>query len=176
MLNTMSKIRGQVNNPGYPQAEGLLGECMAKYGRELGEDTNFGKMCVCILVYCHIFMSEQHFCESLVVLMCVVVVLLGVINLSLPRVCWNASALKSHLRFQCLCVWLRWCSGRCRRGHEEAGWSQRLSRHWCQTELYWSTARALWQGPERNPGIIHWKCLLLNIFFKFEEAARLLFL
>ncbi|CAL8268246.1 unnamed protein product [Arctogadus glacialis] len=42
MLNTMSKIRGQVKNPGYPQAEGLLGECMVKYGRELGEDTNFG--------------------------------------------------------------------------------------------------------------------------------------
>uniref|UniRef100_A0A671QJ18 Endophilin-A2 n=1 Tax=Sinocyclocheilus anshuiensis TaxID=1608454 RepID=A0A671QJ18_9TELE len=42
MLNTMSKIRGQVKSPGYPQAEGLLGECMAKYGKELGEDTNFG--------------------------------------------------------------------------------------------------------------------------------------
>uniref|UniRef100_A0A4W5MU82 Endophilin-A2 n=1 Tax=Hucho hucho TaxID=62062 RepID=A0A4W5MU82_9TELE len=42
MLNTMSKIRGQVKNPGYPQAEGLLGECMVKYGRELGEETNFG--------------------------------------------------------------------------------------------------------------------------------------
>uniref|UniRef100_UPI0037E98CC5 SH3-domain GRB2-like 1b isoform X2 n=1 Tax=Semicossyphus pulcher TaxID=241346 RepID=UPI0037E98CC5 len=42
MLNTMSKIRGQVKNPGYPQAEGLLGECMGKFGRELGEDTNFG--------------------------------------------------------------------------------------------------------------------------------------
>nr|XP_061790234.1 endophilin-A2-like isoform X2 [Nerophis lumbriciformis] len=42
MLNTMSKIRGQVKNPGYPQAEGLLGECMTKYGRELGEETNFG--------------------------------------------------------------------------------------------------------------------------------------
>ncbi|XP_036435492.1 SH3-domain GRB2-like 1b isoform X1 [Colossoma macropomum] len=42
MLNTMSKIRGQVKSPGYPQAEGLLGECMAKYGRDLGEDTNFG--------------------------------------------------------------------------------------------------------------------------------------
>uniref|UniRef100_A0AAQ5ZHS0 Endophilin-A2 n=1 Tax=Amphiprion ocellaris TaxID=80972 RepID=A0AAQ5ZHS0_AMPOC len=42
MLNTMSKIRGQVKNPGYPQAEGLLGECMGKYGRDLGEDTNFG--------------------------------------------------------------------------------------------------------------------------------------
>ncbi|KAJ8277240.1 hypothetical protein GJAV_G00072990 [Gymnothorax javanicus] len=42
MLNTVSKIRGQVKSPGYPQAEGLLGECMSKYGRELGEDTNFG--------------------------------------------------------------------------------------------------------------------------------------
>lgn len=50
MLNTMSKIRGQVKNPGYPQAEGLLGECMSKYGRELGEDTNFGKLCVCVCV------------------------------------------------------------------------------------------------------------------------------
>lgn len=45
----MSKIRGQVKNPGYPQAEGLLGECMAKYGRDLGEDTNFGKMCVFVI-------------------------------------------------------------------------------------------------------------------------------
>lgn len=43
MLNTMSKIRGQVKNPGYPQAEGLLGECMSKYGRDLGEETNFGE-------------------------------------------------------------------------------------------------------------------------------------
>ncbi|XP_026107725.1 endophilin-A2-like isoform X1 [Carassius auratus] len=42
MLNTMSKMRGQMNSPGYPQAEGLLGECMLKYGREMGEDTNFG--------------------------------------------------------------------------------------------------------------------------------------
>ncbi|XP_029308694.1 endophilin-A2-like isoform X2 [Cottoperca gobio] len=42
MLNTMSKMRGQVNSPGYPQPEGLLGECMTKYGRDMGEDTNFG--------------------------------------------------------------------------------------------------------------------------------------
>nr|XP_055057284.1 SH3-domain GRB2-like 1a [Misgurnus anguillicaudatus] len=42
MVNTMSKMRGQVKNPGYPQAEGLLGECMLKYGRDMGEDTNFG--------------------------------------------------------------------------------------------------------------------------------------
>lgn len=43
MVNTVSKMRGQVKSPGYPQAEGLLGECMLKYGRDLGEDTNFGK-------------------------------------------------------------------------------------------------------------------------------------
>lgn len=43
MLNTVSKIRGQVNSPGYPQPEGLLGECMTKYGQDMGEDTNFGK-------------------------------------------------------------------------------------------------------------------------------------
>ncbi|XP_040178472.1 endophilin-A2 isoform X1 [Rana temporaria] len=42
MLNTVSKIRGQVKNPGYPQPEGLLGECMIRYGKELGEDSNFG--------------------------------------------------------------------------------------------------------------------------------------
>ncbi|KAJ8271107.1 hypothetical protein GJAV_G00122840 [Gymnothorax javanicus] len=42
MLNTVSKIRGQVKSPGYPQVEALLGECMGRYGRELGEDTNFG--------------------------------------------------------------------------------------------------------------------------------------
>ncbi|KAM9458926.1 endophilin-A2-like isoform 1-T1 [Salvelinus alpinus] len=42
MLNTVSKMRGQVKSPGYPQAEGLLGESMAKFGREIGEDTNFG--------------------------------------------------------------------------------------------------------------------------------------
>ncbi|XP_005721200.1 endophilin-A2 isoform X1 [Pundamilia nyererei] len=42
MLSTVSKIRGQVNSPGYPQAEGLLGECMTKYGHEISESSNFG--------------------------------------------------------------------------------------------------------------------------------------
>ncbi|XP_074544797.1 endophilin-A2-like isoform X2 [Halichoeres trimaculatus] len=42
MLNTVSKIRGQVKSPGYPQPEGLLGECMTKYGHDMGRDTNFG--------------------------------------------------------------------------------------------------------------------------------------
>ncbi|XP_041073855.1 endophilin-A3-like isoform X1 [Polyodon spathula] len=42
MLNTVSKIRGQVKTTGYPQTEGLLGDCMLRYGRELGEESNFG--------------------------------------------------------------------------------------------------------------------------------------
>ncbi|XP_066430549.1 endophilin-A2 [Eleutherodactylus coqui] len=42
MLNTVSKIRGQVKNPGYPQPEGLLGESMVRYGKELGEESKFG--------------------------------------------------------------------------------------------------------------------------------------
>uniref|UniRef100_A0A8D0G3W6 SH3 domain containing GRB2 like 3, endophilin A3 n=1 Tax=Sphenodon punctatus TaxID=8508 RepID=A0A8D0G3W6_SPHPU len=42
MLNTVSKIRGQVKATGYPQTEGLLGDCMLRYGRELGEESTFG--------------------------------------------------------------------------------------------------------------------------------------
>lgn len=42
MLNTVSKIRGQVKSPGYPQSEGLLGECMIRHGKELGGESNFG--------------------------------------------------------------------------------------------------------------------------------------
>ncbi|XP_006871010.1 PREDICTED: endophilin-A3 [Chrysochloris asiatica] len=41
MLNTVSKIRGQVKTTGYPQTEGLLGDCMLKYGKELGEQSTF---------------------------------------------------------------------------------------------------------------------------------------
>lgn len=42
MMNTVSKMRGQEKNTGYPQPEGLLGDCMIKYGSELGDDSNFG--------------------------------------------------------------------------------------------------------------------------------------
>ncbi|KAL6112703.1 sh3gl3 [Pungitius sinensis] len=42
MLNTVSKMRGQVSTTGYPQTEGLLGDCMLRYGHELGEDSVFG--------------------------------------------------------------------------------------------------------------------------------------
>ncbi|XP_021059134.1 endophilin-A3 isoform X4 [Mus pahari] len=46
MLNTVSKLRGQVKATGYPQTEGLLGDCMLKYGKELGEDSAFGNSLV----------------------------------------------------------------------------------------------------------------------------------
>ncbi|XP_037614778.1 endophilin-A3a isoform X2 [Sebastes umbrosus] len=42
MLNTVSKMRGQVKTTGYPQTEGLLGDCMLRYGNELGDDSVFG--------------------------------------------------------------------------------------------------------------------------------------
>ncbi|XP_051943554.1 endophilin-A2-like isoform X2 [Hippocampus zosterae] len=48
MLNTVSKFRGQLNSPGYPQSEGLLGECMLKYGADMGQHNNFGGALVAI--------------------------------------------------------------------------------------------------------------------------------
>jgi hypothetical protein len=41
-VKSISKLQGKTNNSLYPQPEGLLGECMTKYGKELGEDSLFG--------------------------------------------------------------------------------------------------------------------------------------
>lgn len=43
MMNSMSRMRGQEKGPGYTQTEAILGESMQKFGRELGEDSNFGE-------------------------------------------------------------------------------------------------------------------------------------
>lgn len=43
MVNTVSKMRGQEKTAGCHQSESILGECMTKYGRDMGEETNFGK-------------------------------------------------------------------------------------------------------------------------------------
>jgi endophilin-A len=45
-VNNLSKIRGQVKNTPYPQPEGTLGETLIKYGKDLGEETNFGNALV----------------------------------------------------------------------------------------------------------------------------------
>ncbi|XP_039468964.1 SH3 domain containing GRB2 like 2a, endophilin A1 isoform X3 [Oreochromis aureus] len=42
MMNSMSRIRGQEKGPGYTQTEVILGEAMQKFGRDLGEESNFG--------------------------------------------------------------------------------------------------------------------------------------
>jgi len=43
-VKSISKLRGQTNHTLYPQPEGMLGECMAKYGKELGEDSLYGTL------------------------------------------------------------------------------------------------------------------------------------
>lgn len=43
MMNSMSRMRGQEKGPGYTQTEAILGESMQRFGRELGEDSNFGE-------------------------------------------------------------------------------------------------------------------------------------
>ncbi|XP_041795032.1 endophilin-A3b [Chelmon rostratus] len=42
MLNTVSRLRGQGRSAGYPQTEGMLGDCMLHYGQELGAASEFG--------------------------------------------------------------------------------------------------------------------------------------
>lgn len=42
MLNTVSRIRGQGKAAGYPQTEGILGECMLHHGLQLGAASEFG--------------------------------------------------------------------------------------------------------------------------------------
>lgn len=44
MMNSMSRMRGQEKGPGYTQTETILGEAMQKFGRELGEESNFGEL------------------------------------------------------------------------------------------------------------------------------------
>ncbi|XP_076588613.1 endophilin-A3b [Chaetodon auriga] len=42
MLNTVCRLRGQARSAGYPQTEGMLGDCMLHYGQELGAASEFG--------------------------------------------------------------------------------------------------------------------------------------
>ncbi|KAK3535327.1 hypothetical protein QTP70_008190 [Hemibagrus guttatus] len=46
MLNKVSRIRGNVKPVGYPQTEGILGDCMLIYGAELGVESAFGSALV----------------------------------------------------------------------------------------------------------------------------------
>ncbi|XP_028296762.1 endophilin-A3a isoform X1 [Gouania willdenowi] len=46
MLQSVSRVRGQVKSMGYPQTEGLLGVCMLRYGLQLGHHSLFGSALV----------------------------------------------------------------------------------------------------------------------------------
>lgn len=39
----ISKLSGQAKTNTYPQAEGILSDCMLMYGKKLGENSIFGK-------------------------------------------------------------------------------------------------------------------------------------
>nr|QQY02567.1 SH3-domain GRB2-like endophilin B1 [Cryptocotyle lingua] len=42
-MNTLNKLQGKAKNTSYPQPEGVLGDCMQKYGRDLGPDSCYGQ-------------------------------------------------------------------------------------------------------------------------------------
>lgn len=44
LLNTVSRIRRRGRSLGYPQTEGILGDCMLQYGQELGAASEFGNL------------------------------------------------------------------------------------------------------------------------------------
>ncbi|KAI5105377.1 endophilin-A3, partial [Silurus meridionalis] len=46
MLNKVSRIRGNARSAGYPQTEGILGDCMLIYGAQLGVESAFGNALV----------------------------------------------------------------------------------------------------------------------------------
>ncbi|XP_058253912.1 endophilin-A3b isoform X2 [Hemibagrus wyckioides] len=46
MLHKVSRIRGNVKPVGYPQTEGILGDCMLIHGAELGVESAFGSALV----------------------------------------------------------------------------------------------------------------------------------
>ncbi|VDN11948.1 unnamed protein product [Dibothriocephalus latus] len=45
-VNTFNKIQGKAKTSAYPQPEGQLGDCMLKYGEELGNESLFGECLV----------------------------------------------------------------------------------------------------------------------------------
>lgn len=65
----MSRIRGREKPVGYPQTEGMLGDCMLHYGQELGAASEFGTvengcMFACLMLFCGSFITVLCFASS----------------------------------------------------------------------------------------------------------------
>ena len=45
-MGAMSKVRGSTKNQAYPQTEGMLADTMTKYGRNMGGQSDFGKVLI----------------------------------------------------------------------------------------------------------------------------------
>lgn len=73
VLNTMSRIRGRERPVGYPQTEGMLGDCMLHYGQELGAASEFGTvengcMLACLMLFLGSFITVLGFAVLLLLL------------------------------------------------------------------------------------------------------------
>lgn len=73
VLNTMSRIRGREKPVGYPQTEGMLGDCMLHYGQELGAASEFGTvdngcMLACLMLFLGSFLTALCFAVLLLLL------------------------------------------------------------------------------------------------------------
>lgn len=44
-VSALSKVRGTTKTSPYPQTEGMLADVMQKYGQQLGEKSDLGKVC-----------------------------------------------------------------------------------------------------------------------------------
>jgi len=61
-VKSMSRFRGQTNHYSlYPQPEGVLGDCMIKYGRELADSSLYGRLCVGIVRLFGLFVYHESF-------------------------------------------------------------------------------------------------------------------
>jgi len=61
-MKGVSKLRGQHGTLLYPQPEGQLGECMTKYGRELGDESYLGTIQVTKKLWQLCLLSAPELC------------------------------------------------------------------------------------------------------------------
>lgn len=169
MLNTVSRIRGQVRTNGYPQTEGQLGDCMLRYGHELGEDSVFGTKFYHPQNNNWVYITSnapQLVYPKLVVVKCN----FGTKNPSkiqwyghnriLSFMNWKIGSvfLFSRKAYSLNHVFLGLFCRRRTLGHGRGlvadGRCEGCLRHQCQTKLHWPPAESTGQRPQRNHSML----------------------